>query len=517
MPKRPGTLTGLRRLAERTPPDRDRYVDFLRGLSIAVVVLGHWLIAVVTWEDGTIEGANALEVIPGLWVATWVLQVMPLFFFVGGFSNLLSLGAARRKGVGYAGFMHGRLIRMMRPTAVFLGIGVIVTATLDALNIADTVVFPVSELIARPLWFLGVYMIVVALSPAMAALHRRFGLSAVAGLAAIAVIVDLLRFGFDLSAVGYINYPIVWLLAHQLGFLYADGRLSKDVGRWMALGGLASMIALVNLGPYPGSMVGLSTDEFSNMDPPTVAILALTVWQVGVAMMLRERVSRWLARTGPWMGVAFANSVIMTMFLWHLTAMVVGIGILFPIGFPQPEAGTAAWWLLRPVWVAFLIVLLSGFVAVFGRFEQRGFGRPSPSPSAGSRASAIAAAVGTALVVVGVLGFAMGGMHQVFSVTGTELILFRMNPFLNVIHLILGGVFLWASVRDAPTVRWVSVGGAATLALLTVSAGLLMSRPYDNRLALNGPDLALHAILAISAAAAAITAARDSERVGNSA
>ena len=34
---------GLMRMAEATPPDRDRYVDFLRGFSIVVVVLGHWL------------------------------------------------------------------------------------------------------------------------------------------------------------------------------------------------------------------------------------------------------------------------------------------------------------------------------------------------------------------------------------------------------------------------------------------------------------------------------------------
>ena len=34
-----------RHLAGRTPPERNRYVDFLRALSIAAVVVGHWLIA----------------------------------------------------------------------------------------------------------------------------------------------------------------------------------------------------------------------------------------------------------------------------------------------------------------------------------------------------------------------------------------------------------------------------------------------------------------------------------------
>jgi hypothetical protein len=34
-------------LARQTPATRDRYVDFLRLFSIATVVLGHWLIAVM--------------------------------------------------------------------------------------------------------------------------------------------------------------------------------------------------------------------------------------------------------------------------------------------------------------------------------------------------------------------------------------------------------------------------------------------------------------------------------------
>ena len=152
----------LLRMARETPSDRDRYVDFLRGFSILVVVFGHWLIAVVTWEGGQVAGTNALEEIRGLWLATWVLQVMPLFFFVGGFSNLRSWRAAVRRGGGYSLFLHGRLARMMRPTVVFLGIGLVVTVTLDALNVADNVVFPASELITRPLWFLGVYMIAVS-------------------------------------------------------------------------------------------------------------------------------------------------------------------------------------------------------------------------------------------------------------------------------------------------------------------------------------------------------------------
>jgi fucose 4-O-acetylase-like acetyltransferase len=489
-------------MAAATPPDRDRHMDFLRVFSIAVVVLGHWLIAVVVWRDGHVEGTNALEVIDGLQIATWVLQVMPVFFFVGGFANLRTWRAVRRDGGGYARFLHGRLVRMLRPTLVFLGVALTVTVILDALNVADNVVFPASTLITRPLWFLGVYMIVVALTPLAVRLHDRLGVGGVLALAAAAAIVDGLRFGAGISAAGHFNYATVWLLAHQLGFVYADGLLTARRARAMAVSGLAGMVALVGLGPYPVSMVGLGTDEFSNMDPPTLAIVALAVWQVGLVTVLRDPMSSWLRRLRVWAGVIFVNSVIMTMFLWHLTAMLLGIGILYPLGWPQPDAGTAQWWALRPVWVAALLVVLSVFVLAFGRFERRGFGgRAEPSPGTGSD---VAAALAAVLVILGLLGFAIGGMHQLFSTEGTELIIIRLNPFQNVVHLALGLALLRASVGPAAATRRVLLGVGAGLAILAVTGAILARMPESNVLAVNAAGTVVHAALALAALAASM-------------
>jgi len=497
-------------MAAATPSTRDRYADFLRAFSICVVVFGHWLVAVVYWRGGSIEGINALEVIDGLWIATWVLQVMPVFFFVGGFANLRSWEASRRRGEGYAGFLYTRLLRMMRPTMVFLGVGLIVITILDALNVADNAVFPASELIARPLWFLGVYMIVIALAPVMVALHRRFGIGVVLAMAAVAVAVDVFRFGFDLSGVGYINYPVVWLLAHQLGFFYGDGGLDRL--RWpLAAGGLAAMVALVNLGPYPGSMVGLGRDEFSNMDPPTVAIAALILWEVGLAMLLRPAVTRWLQRLRVWAGVIWVNTVIMTVFLWHLTAMLFGIGILYPLGWPQPEAGTAQWWLLRPVWVAALLGILAGLVLAFGRFEAR---RVKPVVAqAGSVVSAACSALGALLVILGVLGFAMGGMHQLFSETGTELIVFNLNPLQNVLHIAAGAVLLRGSLGSPGVVRASALLVAATMATMAIVGMIGMGEGAHNWLAANTADNLFH--WAAAAWAVAVALARGSRLQGS--
>ena len=397
---------------------------------------------------------------------------MPLFFFVGGFSNLVSLRAARRRGEGYAGFLQGRFVRLMRPTIAFLAPAVVVVAILDALNVADDVVFPVANLITGPLWFLGVYMIVIALTPPMAALHDRFGVRVPMACVAFAVVVDVLRFGFAVSAVGFANYPIVWLLAHQWGFLYADSRLRPAHGRFLAPLGLAVTAALVALGPYPNSMVGLATDEFSNMDPPTLPIVALTIWEIGLALLLRAPVARWLERRRPWTAVIAVNGVIMTAFLWHLTVMVVAIGILFPLGFPQPEVGTGSWWLLRPVWIACLLVLLTGFVArCFGGVERSGLKRRTGAPP--HPVSALLAVIGAVATLWGVLGFAIGGLHQVFSPTGDTLIVLQLNPIQNVIHIAWGMAVM--APADSSRRQLAAAGSVVVATALAVAGPLLRS------------------------------------------
>jgi fucose 4-O-acetylase-like acetyltransferase len=369
--------TGRRRpflaLAEKTPASRDRYVDFLRAFSISVVVLGHWLIASVYLEDGAVSGVNALHEIPGIWIATWILQVMPLFFFVGGFANLVTLDSLGRKGGDYAGFISSRVDRLLRPTAVYLAVWIPIAIAIDVFSgFSDRELELAFELLTRPLWFLGVYLIMIGLAPAMLKLHRRYGVKAAAGLALGAVVVDLLQFGLDVPIVGNLNYFFVWLFAHQLGFFYAEGSLVKLGPKYfgaMAAGGLALLVLATKYGPYSASMVGL-VNERSNTNPPTICILLLTIWQVGLAMLLREPFNRRLARNRTWAKVIALNVMIMTMFLWHQTAVLITVGVLYPLGFPQPETGTPTWWAVRPLWVLSLSVVLALLVLIFSRFER---------------------------------------------------------------------------------------------------------------------------------------------------
>jgi len=353
-------------VAAATPADRDRWADTLRVGSLLVVVLGHWLMVAIT-PDGQIT--NALTLIPALQPVTWVLQVMPLFFLVGGVAHAHTL----QRPIGYAAFVRSRAARLMRPTLAFLVVWVILGAVAHLAGwtrgeqgrlIRDALV-----MVPQLLWFVGIYLGIAAFAPAMLRLHRRAGLWAVLGLVVAAGLVDLIRFGAGIGLVGNLNFALVWLALHQLGFSWRDGRLTTQIAWVLFGGGAVGLIAAVTLGPYPVSMVGLPGDEISNMAPPSFALLCQGLALIGAAALLRGTMRRVLERPRVWRAVVVAGAFAMTAFLWHLTALLLTILAARVLGIGLPEVGTASWWWSRPLWFLVLAVPTALLVALFVRFD----------------------------------------------------------------------------------------------------------------------------------------------------
>jgi Acyltransferase family len=407
-------------------------------------VLGHWLMATVIVQGGHLVGANALTSIPALQLATWLLQVMPLFFIAGGFSNITVWRSLRRRGGGYPEYLQGRLVRLLRPTIAFVLFWHLALPAAAALGMSQDRVDVIGQLLGQPLWFLGVYVATTALAPAMASWHALSPRVALASLVLGAIVVDWCRLDRGMESVGYLNLAIVWLFAQQLGFLYADGYLARLTRRalWATVAGaFVTLVVLTAWGPYPVSMVGMP-GETSNMTPPTICLLVLSVAQVAMAMLVRDRVSRWLQRPAPWAAVVRFASMAMTVYLWHLSVLVLAFLALLGLGIDPPAAGSGLWWLTRPFWLLGLSLVLLVVATLLSPLERgrppgpRTTGRRPPAASVNVLAT-LASGIGAALISFGLLGYVASGLLP--APHGSSVLLFvPVDPIQNTVCVLAG-------------------------------------------------------------------------------
>ena len=370
--------SAARELAERTPAARNRYVDLLRAVSILAVVVGHWLIAAPHFLNGEIRLDHMLGISPWTQWLTWGFQVMPVFFVVGGYSNAASWTAALRTHQPFDAWFSSRLQRLLRPVLMLIAVWTLLGLAGRLGGVSPATIKIASQAALVPIWFLAVYVMVAALVPATHAAWRRCGFGSFWALAGAAVLVDTAVFGAGLRGLGWANYMFVWLAVHQLGYAWRDGRLGgpRKSLPW-AFAGLAALLFLMEVANYPRSMVGVPGEEVSNTLPPTLAMLALAALQSGLLLSIEKPARRWLHRKGPWTATILINGMIMTVYMWHLTVLVLTVGVatlLGGIGLGL-EPGSASWWASRPIWMAGLALGLLPFVAVFGRFERPTGGR----------------------------------------------------------------------------------------------------------------------------------------------
>ena len=95
--------------------------------------------------------------------------------------------------------------------------------------------------------------------------------------------------------------------------------------------------------------------------------------------------------------------MIMTVYLWHITVMVIFAAILYTAGGIGLgiEPGTSEWWWSRPVWIAVLFVLLLPIALLLSPLERRGRPADAPIPAAARQiAGALMICLGVALLAM---------------------------------------------------------------------------------------------------------------------
>ncbi|MEU0145805.1 acyltransferase [Streptomyces sp. NPDC006288] len=367
----------VRQLASRidaaTPAHRDRAVDGLRALALMAVPAGHWLLGGFDLDGaGGLHNASPLSTFAVFSPVSWVLQMLGVFFLVGGYASVLSYD---RRPSSTGAWLRGRMTRLGRPVLGVTAVWALMVPVLYAVGVPEATLRTGAKLVIQPLWFVGVYAVVTALTPYCVLVAGRLGGWAAAPLLGSVAAVDFLRYGPYADAVpswlGVLNILPGWLFAYQLGVCWGRGRLSPRGARFLLVGGTVLFAVLLAVLHYPASMVGVPGEARTNSHPPSLLVLALASAQSGAAILLHGRIGRVLRRPVLWAPVVVVNLSAMTILCWHQTAM---LAAAVPAAFVGVVPGlttspdSVGWILARLAWMplfAAVLVLISRYARRF--------------------------------------------------------------------------------------------------------------------------------------------------------
>jgi hypothetical protein len=388
-------VSGVGKVAAETPPDRDRAVDVARLAALVVVMFGHCALLLATIDDTGLRIGNLLGELPAITPITWIVQVMPLFFLAGGAAGAYGW----HRGSSWGTWLFKRAQRLCRPVFWYLAawsVGILVTTGLLG---ADSAASIGRESVAL-LWFLGVYLVVLAFVPALTRMSTGRGVAvAVCSLIGAAAAVDAIRFAVGEPMAGVANFVIVWLIPMVVGVAYARRLIGPHIALAVAATAFAAQVVLAALGPYEVSLVVTGTERISNVSPPTLLLALHCTWMSFVFVAAAGAIGRWAQRPRVWYVVATGNGGAMTLYLWHIPAIAVATFAMHAVGLDAYSVDAQWFWALLALRaVVFTVVMLAMFLMLSPLEHRRLPWWDAPVAATGTRS----AAAGVLVVLAGV-------------------------------------------------------------------------------------------------------------------
>jgi len=381
-------------VAAQTPPDRDRAIDVIRIGALVGVVAGHSIMATSVIRDEVFIWGNLLTTSVVFQVLTWVFQIMPLFFFAGAAAGVTSW----QPGTSWGGWLMRRCTRLFRPVFYYLAFWAVTLTALHSV-LPVHVYEPVAGVSIQLLWFLGAYVLVLAAMPLLSRITDTARLAAaVAAVYAVVMLVDFVRLHVAGTApLGYLNMA-VWLIPAMFGVAYRRGLLDGRAALRLGVGMLGVNLALVFLGPYELSLVGIDGQRLPNMTPPSLLLAGHAIMMCAFAIAAAPAINRWAHRPRVWWLTTIGNSGAMTLYLWHMPALLL-LHLTFDHFGLYRYPGESNLLLLSVFQLTIIAVLVAGLFITLRGLENN----PLPGWD-GAELTAVgprSAAVGTLLCVAG--------------------------------------------------------------------------------------------------------------------
>ena len=398
----PLTFPSAAEIEASTPADRDRAIDVIRIVSLVGVVAGHAVMATSIIADDVFIWGNLLTTSVVFQALTWVFQIMPLFFFAG---VAASVGSYQPEA-SWGGWLLKRCTRLYRPVFYYLAFWAVALVVLhDMLPVH--VYEPIAGISIQLLWFLGAYVMVLAAMPLLARITT--GTQLLAGVVtvyAVVAVVDAVRVADPgWSTVGYVNM-LAWLIPGMFGVAYRRRLLTARTALHVGVAMFVVNLSLLWLGPYELSLVGIESQHLKNMTPPSLLLAGHAIMLCAFAIAAAPGIGRWARRPRVWRLAVIGNTGAMTLYLWHMPALL-GVHLAFDyLGLPR-YPGQPHFLMLGVVQLVLVAVLVAAMFVVLRPLENN----PLPLWDGGYVAApgARSAAVGTLLSLAGAATLASVG------------------------------------------------------------------------------------------------------------
>ncbi|MDT5325947.1 MAG: hypothetical protein QOF25_3099 [Mycobacterium sp.] len=386
----------------RTPADRDRAIDVIRIVSLVGVVVGHTVMATSIIAGDVFIWDNVLTTSVVFQALTWVFQIMPLFFFAGVAASVGSY----ETGGSWGGWLLKRCTRLYRPVFYYLAFWAAALVVLRGV-LPVHVYEPIAGISIQLLWFLGAYVLVLAAMPLLTRISTGTRLvMAVVGVYAVVAVVDAVRVtDAGWSTVGYLNM-LAWLIPGMFGVAYRRQLLTPRTALRLGVAMLAVNLSLLWWGPYELSLVGIESQYLKNMTPPSLLLAGHAIMLCAFAIAAAPGIGRWARRPRLWRIAVIGNTGAMTLYLWHMPALL-GVHLVFDyLGLPR-YPGQPHFLMLSIAQMVLVAVLVAAMFVVLQPLESN----PLPLWDGGYFAAPgrRSAAVGTLLCIAGAATLASVG------------------------------------------------------------------------------------------------------------
>ncbi|BDH57749.1 acyltransferase [Tsukamurella sp. PLM1] len=408
LPSRSAVLDG-------TPDTRDRAIDVARLASLLVVMFGHCVLLLATITPSGVWVGNTLGAQPALQPITWVLQVMPLFFLAGAASSAYGL----KQGTAWGGWLLGRAQRLARPVFWYLAFWSVILVGARLLLGESSAARLGGESVAL-LWFIGVYLLVLAFVPVLLRGGRATLAGVTVGLLVASAGFDGARLATGAIEWGFPNFLIVWLIPVVIGVAYARRMIPTRFALAAAAVTFVAAVAAVVVGPYDVPLVVTGAETFSNTTPPTLLLGVHCVWVSLLFVAAAPAIGRWARRPRVWYPVAVGNGGAMTLYLWHIPAIAIAAFALHYLGIDAVDPHQPGFWGLMGLRAALFAVVMFALFVVLSPLEHRRIpwwdAPVAASGAAGALVGALVCVAGLAVLLMAKEGLGSSAGRQAMVV-----------------------------------------------------------------------------------------------------